>query len=294
MIPTLGRDWFGLADFDPGAERRGWLYLLDEVGSTSDFLLGRGEPALGRLCRWDGWGWQAGEKQPLRPPTDARPDCVAVARRQVAGRGRMGRRWFGRGGLMMSWSVEPPSPPVAGLAVWTGVVAAQALTRLTGSQVRLKWPNDLRLDGRKLGGILLDLVLQGPRPRLVAGLGLNVGSLPPDLPDDARARAAALPTAPARWSTLADLAGAVLRRWDAEVGAFLAGGWAVWSDAFDAIDELAGRRVRLDGAGEAVAGIACGIDANGALLLKGPDGGIVPALAGDVHVLDVGPPAGEA
>ena len=56
------RDWFGLADFRPGARfvRDGAaLYLLDEVGSTNDFLLGRGRPAPGRLCTWDGWGWNA-------------------------------------------------------------------------------------------------------------------------------------------------------------------------------------------------------------------------------------------
>ncbi len=292
MIPQIGRDWFGLTSFDPGPERTedGFLYVLEEVGSTSDFLLGRGAPATGRLCRWDGWGWQAGQRQLLQPPADARPGSVAVARRQSAGRGRLGRRWHGQGGLLMSWNIDPvPSPPVAGLAVWTGLTAVLALEELTGLPVRLKWPNDVFLHGRKLGGILLDFMVLTPRPRLVAGLGLNVGRLPADLPPDVRARAAILPPDPARWRTLGDLAGAVLRRWEDGRERFLSAGWDDFRSDYDRVDELAGRRVALASGGERREGLAVGIDDTGALLLRHGDGRVSTALAGDVHVLGVGP-----
>ncbi|MDO9694675.1 MAG: biotin--[acetyl-CoA-carboxylase] ligase [Candidatus Latescibacteria bacterium] len=294
MISRLGRDWFGLTSFDPGLERTadGFLYVLEEVGSTSDFLLGRGASATGRLCRWDGWGWQAGQRQLLQPPLDARPGSVAVARRQSAGRGRLGRRWHGQGGLLMSWNIDPvPSPPVAGLAVWTGLTAVLALEEMTGLPVRLKWPNDVFLGGRKLGGILLDFMVLTPRPRLVAGLGLNVGRLPADLPPDVRARAAVLPVNPARWRTLGELAGAVLRRWQDGMERFLDVGWDEYRCDFDRVDELAGRRVELVSGGERREGLAIGIDDTGALLLRHGDGRVSTALAGDVHVLGVGPVA---
>ncbi|MBK9302763.1 MAG: biotin--[acetyl-CoA-carboxylase] ligase [bacterium] len=292
MISRLGRDWFGLTSFEPGRGRTedGFLYVLEDVGSTSDFLLGRGAPATGRLCRWDGWGWQAGQRQTLQPPRDARPGSVAVARRQSAGRGRLGRRWHGQGGLLMSWNIDPvPSPPVAGLAVWTGLTAVLALEELTGLPVRLKWPNDVFLGGRKLGGILLDFMVLTPRPRLVAGLGLNVGRLPPDLPPDVRARAAVLPPDPARWRTLGELAGAVLRRWDDGLERFLGAGWDEYRADYERVDELAGRRVALASGSERREGLALGIDGTGALLLRHGDGRVSAALAGDVHILDIGP-----
>ena len=69
---TVARDWFGLDAFQVGPRLlrdSGGLYLLDEVGSTSEFLRGQGAAARGRFCRWDGWGWVAAERCELAPPT---------------------------------------------------------------------------------------------------------------------------------------------------------------------------------------------------------------------------------
>jgi len=286
MIRLSGGDWFGLPGYAPGDVRTdGFLYLLDEVGSTSDFLLGRGTPARGRLCRWDGWGWQAGDRGPVSPPTHARPGSAAVARRQTAGRGRQGRSWFAAGGLNLSWVVSPlPREGVARLAVWTGLLAAEAVGALTGLPVRLKWPNDLWLDGRKLGGMILDLVQRGPDRLLVAGLGVNIGPWPAAMPPQVRARAVSLP-ADVR---PAAVAGAVLSRHDAELPGLLAGGLAAFRPRLDAADCLRGRPVRLQEADGEVRGTALGIDDDGALILAADDGSRRVVLAGDVHLLPVG------
>ena len=292
MITLHRRDWFGVAGFDPGSERLrrgGFLYLLDEVGSTNDFLLERGDPAEGRLCRWDGWGWSVGDRRSLPPPRAPRPGSVVVARCQTAGRGRMGRRWQGGQGLTLSWLIDPlPLPQAARLAVWTGLIAALALRDLSGEPVRLKWPNDLRLRGRKLGGILLDMVVRGAETRFVAGLGVNVGDWSDEMPAELRRIATSLAPSPRRWSSLAHLAGAILRRWDAEVLRFLVEGWAAYRDDYDAVDELAGRRIVLTRGNETLAGLVRGIDDDGALRLEGPDGRVDRWLAGDVHIVDTG------
>lgn len=292
MIPPRRRDWFGVAGFDPGPERLrrgGFLYLLDEVGSTSDFLLERGDAADGRLCRWDGWGWSVGDRRRLPPPSVPRPGSVVVARRQTAGRGRMGRRWQGGQGLTLSWLIDPlPTARAARLAVWTGLTAATALRELTGEPVRLKWPNDLRLHGRKLGGILLDMVVRGAESRFVAGLGVNVGDWTGEMPAELRRLATALHPHPGRWSSLAHLAGAILRRWDAEAPRFLAEGWDAYRDEWDAADDLAGRRIALVRGAETLTGLARGIDADGALILEGADGRTRRLHAGDVHIVDAG------
>jgi BirA family biotin operon repressor/biotin-[acetyl-CoA-carboxylase] ligase len=290
MIHLGKRDWFGVAGFEPGearCRRGGFLYLLDQVGSTSDFLLSRGAPAEGRLCRWDGWGWQVGARQSLPAPSQPRAGSVAVARRQTAGRGRMGRRWHDGGGLALSWLIDPlPVRQAARLAVWTGLVATLVLREATGLPVRLKWPNDLRLHGRKLGGLILDMVVQGPRTRFVAGLGVNVGEPAPDLPADLLATSVALAPDPHRWSSLAHLAGAILRRWDEELPRFLDLGWDGYRDAYREVDDLAGREISLQHGPEILRGEPLGIDREGALLLRTPDGETRTLLAGDVHILE--------
>lgn len=288
MIASHGRDWFGLAAFEPGPGRHaGFLYLLDEVASTSDFLLGRGDAAPGRLCRWGGWGWQAGDRHRITPPANARPGSLAVARRQSGGRGRQGRSWFAAGGLAMSWVVAPlPPRRTSRLAVWTGLMAAAAVGEQTGLPVRLKWPNDLHLEGRKLGGMILDLVQRGPDRLLVAGLGLNVEPWPADTPPEIRAAATALPAG--RRTTPAALAGAVLRRCDGELARFLDKGWEPYRRLYDELDVLLGRDVVLTAPDGTVAGVARGIDDDGALRLEGPSGTVRTALAGDVHVTSIG------
>jgi len=284
MISIRGRDWFGLPGFDPGPRRRGgFLYLLDEVGSTSDFLLGRGEPASGRLCRWDGWGWQAGDRQPIPAPEHVRPGSLAVARNQAGGRGRQGRDWFTAGGLAMSWTITPiPRRQASRLAVWTGLMTVAAVADLTGLPVRLKWPNDLFLDGRKLGGMILDLVQRGPDRILVAGLGLNVGPWPSDTPAEVRAVATTLERSPE--TTPANLAQHVLQRCDDEMMRFLDEGWGTYRPLYDAFDHLRDREVVLTAPGGTLKGRACGIDDGGALLLETDDGAVQAVLAGDVHV----------
>ncbi len=283
----VGRDWFGLTGFDPGPRRREGgvrFYLLEEVGSTSDFLLGRGGPGRGRLCRWDGWGWQAGPRGELQPPRQPLASAFAVARRQTAGRGRQGRSWLTEG-LALSWLTEPLSVPAAArLAVWTGLVAAVALRRLTGLPLRLKWPNDLYLDGRKTGGVLLDRTVTGADVRLVVGLGLNVGRLPAALPPELRPTVTALPPERLGRRPLAAAAGAILRLWDAELPRFLADGWPAWRDLWREFDLLTGRRVVVrTGEGER-AGTVRGIDDGGALLLETTGGEVVALPAGDVHL----------
>ncbi|MBU1073959.1 hypothetical protein KKG45_11995, partial [bacterium] len=168
--------------------------------------------------------------------------------------------------------------------VWTGLAVALALRDLTGVAVMLKWPNDLRLHGRKLGGIILDMVVQGPRSRFVAGLGVNVGDWPPDMPADLCASSIALPADPRRWTTLSHLAGAILRRWDDELPRFLESGWPGYRESYHEVDDLEGRQIRLQCGRETLHGISKGIDDEGALILRTNEGETRKLLAGDVHI----------
>ncbi|MDX6410887.1 MAG: BirA family transcriptional regulator, partial [Gaiellaceae bacterium] len=100
-------------------------------------------------------------------PEDAAHGAVALAERQTAGRGRLGRTWVDSG-LMFSVLLEPP-PPVADWPELT-LVAARAVADAIGPEAAIKDPNDVLIDGRKVAGILADA-----SERVVLGIGINVG-----------------------------------------------------------------------------------------------------------------------
>ena len=128
------------------------------------------------------------------------PDGTWVsARRQRAGRGRRGREWrSATGNLFLSYvSRLAPRDRWTWIPLATAVAAADHLrSRYAGLDVRLKWPNDLWIDGRKLGGILCEAVGGGPSPFVVIGLGLNCASAPEglDQPTISLAQARGAPT----------------------------------------------------------------------------------------------------
>lgn len=290
------RDWFGLEAFNPGSARSqedSVVLLLESVGSTNDFLLGRGDGAVGRPCRWGGWGWQAGAQQRLLPPAAPAPGSVVVARRQTQGRGRRGRDWLNTNGLMMSWLVPPvPARGVTGLAVWTGLIAALVLRDKFALPVQVKWPNDLVIAGRKLGGLLLEAARTDAGPVMVAGLGLNLRVRTHELPPVLRAYATSFMIETGHSPRPATVAGELLRRFDAELPLFRAEGWTQFRDRYRECDSLRGCWVELETGCGVVNGRVAGIDATGALVLRRSDGREMRLLAGDVHVREVAAPDG--
>jgi BirA family biotin operon repressor/biotin-[acetyl-CoA-carboxylase] ligase len=212
----------------------------------------------------------------LREPLPARGCGVCFAERQTAGRGRRGRAWRSPLAAHVYLSVarrfDGGIAALQGLSLAVGVAAAEALHGLGYRGVGLKWPNDLLADGRKLGGILVEVGGDAAGPlRVVVGLGLNV----------------AMPAAAAReidqpWCDLASLSGAAPDReavcvalLDAllpMLARFEREGLAPYLEAWSRHDLLAGRPVRITEGGRIHEGIALGIDADGALRLRGADG----------------------
>ncbi len=114
-----------------------------------------------------------------RADAGAAEGLLLVADEQTAGRGRLDRRWWAPPGssLLMSLLLRPDLPLArAGqLTMCLGLSAVEGINRVTGLTPRLKWPNDLALDGLKLGGMLSEVKSTGDRLEYaVLGLGLNV------------------------------------------------------------------------------------------------------------------------
>ena len=121
------------------------------------------------------------------------PDGTAViARRQTAGRGRMGRSFESPAGLglylSMLWRPVASPEGLLPLTAMASAAAAVAIRHATGADVRIKWPNDLVLNGKKLAGLLTEVSLSGGRvEHVVIGLGVNLRQQPEDFsPEVAR------------------------------------------------------------------------------------------------------------
>jgi BirA family biotin operon repressor/biotin-[acetyl-CoA-carboxylase] ligase len=192
---------------------------------------------------------------------------LVTAGEQSAGRGRQGRTWSAPAGSALLMSLVLRDPPAL-LPLAAGVAVAE----VAGPAARVKWPNDVLLDGRKVAGILAE-----SRPQdgwAVLGIGLNVAVRVEDLPPELHDTAGTLGLAPAELEpTLARLLDALERALALEAPALL--------DAYRARDALRGREISwADGSGR-----AAGIDADGRLIVELTRGGRSALSAGEVHLL---------
>lgn len=105
--------------------------------------------------------------------------CVLAAEVQTAGRGRRGRSWlspFGRNlAVSIGVAIERPVAEIGSLSLVVGVAVRRALVEYGLTGVSLKWPNDVLLNGRKVAGILIELVRAMAPVEVVIGIGVNVG-----------------------------------------------------------------------------------------------------------------------
>jgi BirA family transcriptional regulator, biotin operon repressor / biotin---[acetyl-CoA-carboxylase] ligase len=240
--------------------------VVEQTGSTNDDLL---------------------ERSRLRVPD---LPILRAALHQMAGRGRHGRRWHDARGrallfsVMKRWSRDPAAAPAVTLAC--GVAVAEAL-RTRGVDAKLKWPNDILLGGRKLGGILTELAFDSDgRAGLVVGIGLNLCLGPeqrvaidqPAAALDERVPESELGAGREAWIALA--ANAILEA----IERFEQQGFAPFRAGFDALFAYAGRPAVVSQSGQPVlSGIATGVDPEGRLLLS-TDGGIQVVASGELSL----------
>lgn len=212
-----------------------------------------------------------------------------TAGRQTRGRGRLGRDWVSPAGNLHASFIpgefcESRVSPQLGFVA--GVAAMRALRLAAGQgSFALKWPNDLLLDGGKLGGILLENVsaptgdARAPvAPVTIIGIGVNCAEAPRDLPYDARALSALGPNWPSAAAFLAQLSDALIEALDVWRGgegfALLREEWLTYAGGLGADIRVALARETVEGRFET-------IDATGRLVLATAEG-VRVIEAGDV------------
>lgn len=207
---------------------------------------------------------------------------AVVAETQRQGRGRQRRVWRDEPGqsLLLSVLLRPAAEPAAlpALSLVAAVAVADALERAAGLAPRLKWPNDVLVDGRKIAGILLESRL-GADPVVVIGIGLNLG--PRAVPEDLREQATSVALAGGRPLDRDAALAAVLEALDLWIDRWAREGLAPVRARWRALADTLGRDVTVEG----LAGVAVDLDADGALLVRVADG-LRRVVAGEVSAED--------
>ncbi len=212
--------------------------------------------------------------------------CVALAREQTRGRGRMNREWLSRPGAgawftVLTRPTDMKAEHAHGLVFVSALALTRALMKLTGADIRVKWPNDIVLNGKKLAGIMCEMRADGDFTAwAIAGLGVNLADsgFPDELPNassverETGARISA--------ETLLD---AFLAEFDVLYGEWLANGLPAILNEIKPLSATLGRSVRVFNNGEAIEGKAVAFSESGELIIRNQSGEI-SVMAGDVSV----------
>jgi BirA family biotin operon repressor/biotin-[acetyl-CoA-carboxylase] ligase len=212
--------------------------------------------------------------------------AVVVAEEQTAGRGRAGRAWYSEhaAGIYATLLLRPRLAPVQAplLTMMAGLSAHAAIQAQTGLTVDLKWPNDLLINGKKVGGILTEMHAEPGQIRFViVGIGLNVNQ--EKFAGELGAIATSLRLETGKTQSRLELLGRLLREFENDYNQFLREGAASVTKKFVAISSYAqGRRVRVTNGTESFAGTTAGLGPEGLLQVRRDDGAVVTVIAGDV------------
>lgn len=214
---------------------------------------------------------------------------VVIADAQRRGRGRMGRSWVSPPGRNLYCSAvlrcALPADQAAQISLVAGVATCDALR--AWCRAELKWPNDVVAGGRKLAGMLAEMVGDGAEQVVILGIGVNVDSTAEDFPPELRAKAGSLRLATGatvdRAQVLARLLGALEVRYDQWQREGLGPIVAAWRE----LAPCMGQPIRvLEPGDRVVEGTVIDIDGDGALRIRLVDGREHRVIAGDVTVLD--------
>ncbi|HEY0939923.1 MAG TPA: biotin--[acetyl-CoA-carboxylase] ligase [Steroidobacter sp.] len=217
---------------------------------------------------------------------------LCTAEVQNAGRGRRGRSWlapFGSGiCLSLAWQFAEAPPTFSALSLAVGVAVVKGLRRLGIEGVGLKWPNDLQWQGRKLGGILIEMRGESAGPaQVIIGIGINM-HMPATVRMQLAEREAVLiadvhEIMHERTPTRNLLIGAIVAELLEMLRTFTVQGFAPFKDEWQQLDTLANAPVKVLSGSQTTLGTARGVDADGTLLVD-VDGELRRFVSGEVSL----------
>ena len=203
------------------------------------------------------------------------PTAIVIALTQTAGRGRAARTWVSPAGsgIYLSWSLdlELPERQLSALPLAVGIAVSRALSTF-GVESKLKWPNDVIVDGRKAAGILLE---RGKY--VVIGIGLNL---------DAPGVRGGIGVSEIAKIEYRQMLAELLERLFEVIREYEAGHFEVFRAEWESNSWLNGQEIRYARDGVESSGVVCGVSGDGALIVRDAgSGSSVMLYSGDVHLI---------
>ncbi len=216
---------------------------------------------------------------------------VIIAERQVQGKGRRGRTWFSPPGegIYCSLILRPKMTPTEAsrITLMTAVVVADLLHSSLALPCRVKWPNDILVNGKKISGILTEASMEMDMLNyVVVGLGLNVNMSPQSFPEDLREKATSTLIETGHSYSRVKLLQAFLSGFEKLYETLLTQGFGPILGRWEETAEILGKRIQVDLLDQRVTGIVSAVDPDGALILQDDGGNLHRILSGDLIFLE--------
>lgn len=211
---------------------------------------------------------------------------LVIAERQQGGRGRMGRAWNSpRGGLWLSIVLRPELSPVDApkLTIMSAVAVAEAIIQATGVFAKIKWPNDILVDGKKVCGILTEMSAEMDIiNHVIIGIGINVNNS--DFPKELKDKSISLCQIKGQQVSRIVLLSTLLEKLEHYYAIAETEGFEEIFKKWRLLCVNLGQKVKIIGKNNSFEGIVLDIDTSGALLIKTISGQVMKVMSGDVSL----------
>ena len=218
---------------------------------------------------------------------------VVIAESQTHGRGRLGRAWISQPhkGLWMSILLRPKISPQSAtqFTAAAAVALARAIKRETMLSPKIKWPNDIHINGKKIAGILTEMAAEMDSiHHLIIGLGININHERNDFPTDLQSIASSLRIESNRSYPRADIAVAVLEELERVYNDIQSQQFTAIAEEWERSCVTLGQQVTIQMGTRVLQGFAESLDSDGALLLRTQHGRLERIIGGDVSIKGYG------
>lgn len=215
---------------------------------------------------------------------------IVVAEMQTAGRGRRGRSWYSpvNQGIYVSVILRPmlPLKEISRVSLVIAAAVAETLESELNLQPRIKWPNDILIDNKKIAGILSEAVTDMDGVEyIVAGIGLNINNHAQDFPTDFRTIATSALAEHDRPGSRIKVLQSLLLHLESNYKQLVAGNFAKILEKAKRLSMVIGQEVRLDTVNGFTVGQAIDIDDSGFLLVRDQQGTIHTVMSGEISIL---------
>lgn len=214
--------------------------------------------------------------------------AVVLSEYQTMGRGRRGKHWVSPFAanlyLSMVWDFDQGASALQGLSLAIGVAVSRALKQLNIEGVKLKWPNDIYIENKKLGGILLEMVGDpAGQCTVIIGIGIN-HAMPAQSGESIDQQWTDLTAVSIKAISRNQLAAYIINHCFEVLSDYQQRGFAYYQDEWQAIDAFQGSPAVVSTANQSTTGTAVGVDKTGALKFKLTNGDIKTFIGGELSL----------